>query len=152
MMDDYLFAFGRSDGFTWRLLSLDFIVDRDYNYILIISSSDRPYTYSQDTFYLKMEGKVANHLQNKIKQLLHMNLSNLKEFYFHDTYTASGGPAVCCYINNENENVQVIIQDHHTIDDFELKVEKHLFRLSEELYVWLEELYEAVLKVSIRNV
>lgn len=152
LKDDYLFAFGKLDGFTHRLLKLDFIVDRDYNYIMIINSSDRPYSYSQDTFCLKIEGKVSNHLQNKIKQLLNMNLPNLKEFYYHNTYTSSGGSIVSCHVNNGKQNVQVLIQDHHTINDFELKVEKHLFRLSEELYLWLEELYEAVLKVSTKNV
>jgi hypothetical protein len=151
LKEDYLFVFGKFDGFTYRLLNVDFIVDHDYNYIMIINSSDRPYSYTQDTFHLKIEGKVTNHLQNKIKQLLHMNLPNLKEFYYHDTYTASGGSIVSCYINNGKHNVHVIIQDDHTINDFELKVEKHLFRLSEELYQWMEELYETLLNVSTKN-
>ncbi|MDH4472479.1 MAG: hypothetical protein QE487_07705 [Fluviicola sp.] len=152
MKDDYLFAFGKFDGFTHRLLNVDFIVDHDYNYIMIIHSFDRPYSYSQDTFYLKIEGKVTNHLQNKIKQLLHMNLANVKESYHHTTFSASGMGALICHINNGKENICVTIEDQHTIDDFELKVEKHLFRLLNEIDKWVEELYETLLIVSTKNV
>ena len=152
LKDDYLFAFGKFDGFTRRMLSVDFIVDLDYNYVMGISSSDRPYNYSQEQFYFKMEGKVTNHLQIKIKQLLHMNLTNVKEFYHHTTFSASGMGALICYVNNGKENICVTIEDQHTINDFELKVEKHVFRLLNEIDKWVEELYEAVLKVNMENV
>ncbi|WP_128331686.1 hypothetical protein [Apibacter sp. HY039] len=140
--EDFIMAFRYSDGFTERLLSADFFIDKNFKLLCYLGSFDK----FKDSTEHGLHFVIETHLPNDIRQLVS---SLMKEKYDFEKFVMTDMPDVQVYLKSGVDTKSVYINYimlSDTDDILEFMSEKKLFKLTSKIVGWINDCYESLVK------
>jgi hypothetical protein len=138
---DFIFLFSYTDGFTRRLLNVELIIDKDYNYELFLKSYEiNPLTGKHVNTNLK--GDLPIEIKNTLTFLL--SLKDIEKKLRHSFgYHAEDIP-FCMYklkVNNKIKNTcYYLFNPENRKQELNL-VEQEFDKLNKDILIWVEKIY-----------
>ena len=142
LSDEYIFAYTKSDGFSHRLLSGEFVVDWQYNYKLRLSAFQHHEITSNNSDVLLEAGILEGDKLERFEQFLGIDFAKIKQIYDFETFEVSdiGGQQFLINIDRITKHIGII--DGLTNSYFETPAEQILFDYNEYLKSLIENKYE----------
>lgn len=144
----FAFAFISFDGFTSRLLSKQFTIDWNYNFILEMESFE---CRNKTNPLFREEGKLSDESRIYFEKLMESNYKSLNRSYYNDKLFFTGRGDQEYLLNFESETINISIESGLPIDYFKTETEKLLYTFNKHLYKITEEKYKDWVIVNIQS-
>ncbi|WP_278379511.1 hypothetical protein [Chryseobacterium arthrosphaerae] len=138
----YIFSFSKYEGFSYRLLAIEFLIDDDFNYLLQMSVAEHEDKAKNNSDLFQEKGRVPEKILDYLEILLDSDFKSLKQNYNFSDYDISDIGSQQFLINMD-EGIEVNIKEGLPVEYFETDVELFLFEFNEYMKKWVEEKYEA---------
>ncbi|WP_278495481.1 hypothetical protein [Chryseobacterium arthrosphaerae] len=138
----YIFSFSKYEGFSYRLLAIEFLIDDDFNYLLQMSVAEHEDKAKNNSDQFQEKGRVPEKILDYLEILLDSDFKSLKQNYNFSDYDISDIGSQQFLINMD-EGIEVNIKEGLPVEYFETDVELFLFEFNEYMKKWVEEKYEA---------
>jgi len=139
---DFIFLFSYTDGFNRRLLNVELVIDKDYNYELFLKS----YEINHETgkhINTTIKGDIPIEIKNTLTFLL--SLKNIEKNLRHSFgYHAEDIP-YCIYkfkVNNKIQNTYYYLFNPENRKQELNLVEQEFDKLNKDILIWIEKLYK----------
>lgn len=138
----YIFSFSKYEGFSYRLLAIEFLIDDDFNYLLQMSVAEHEDRAKNNSDLFQEKGRVPEKILDYLEILLDSDFKSLKQNYNFSDYDISDIGSQQ-FLINVDEDIEVNIKEELPVEYFETDVELFLFEFNEYMKKWVEEKYEA---------
>lgn len=139
--NQYLFAYSKSDGFSERLLSAEFVVDYNYNYVLELDAFNHKHITNNQSNVLTEKGTLKGLELQHIEKLLSADFNSLKQLYDYEHLAITDIGSQQIFINLDKTTKYIQILDGLPIDYFNTQTENILFELNEYFKTLIEMKY-----------
>ncbi len=140
--EKYLFAYSKSDGFSNRLLSAEFVIDYEYNYVLELLAFQHNTLTKNNSDTLIENGKITGKELKYIEDLLSADFNSLKRIYDYGGLSIDDIGSQQFFINLDKITKDIHIIDGLAIEYFKTEVEILLFNFNEYMKNSIEKKYE----------
>ena len=140
---DYIFSFSKYDGFSYRLLTIQLLIDYDFNYILQMSVFEHENKTKNISNEFQEKGKLPEKIFDYLEILLDSDLKSLKQKYSFWDYDISDIGSQR-FLINLGDGIEVNINDGLPLEYYFITdLEVFLFDFNEYLKNWVEDKYQA---------
>lgn len=140
--EKYLFAFTKSDGFTERLLTAEFVIDFNYEFTLELEASNHNKKTKNFSNTIIENGTITYEILNYFENLLESDYLTLKTVYNFETFSIDDIGGQQYLINLEKSTTNITIVNELPKTYFNTASEKILFEFNEYLKTWVELKYQ----------
>ncbi|HCN52054.1 MAG TPA: hypothetical protein DIT10_23735 [Chryseobacterium sp.] len=140
--NDYAFSFSTYEGFSYKLLYTELLIDNDFNYILQMSVFEHENKTKDFPKMFQEKGKLPEKIFDYLEILLDADLKSLKRRYSYSNFDISDIGSQR-FLINLYDGIEISIDDGLPLDYyFTTDVEVFLYDFNEYLKNWMEEKYQ----------
>ncbi len=142
LQEDYIFIHQRSDGFSRRLLKVDLLINKEFEYEMKMKSLEYQNSTGKnlDTF---LHGNIPTSIKEPLEYLLALKKLDTVISHSYGKHMTDIGDNKYIFIHKKNVvNTSIGIVDHERFAKNANAAETELMNLNNSLRVWIEDVYE----------
>ncbi|MEP0265458.1 hypothetical protein [Dokdonia sp.] len=147
LQEDYIFICRRSDGFNRRLLKIDLLINKEFEYEMKMESLEYQNSTGKKLCFF-LSGNIPINIQEPLEYLLSLKKLDTLISHSYGKYMTDIGDNDYIFINKKNViNTSIHILDYETFSKKANSAESELINLHDSLRVWVENIYEKMKSV-----